>query len=151
MNLHYAPLSEELYSHIPEEFRPRLCVDSRGVMATDEEGVLQAAMIADSWSLNSCQIHIYIANPFVLKNGFAEEVFGFIFGDESGREIIIGVTPAGNHKALKFIEHMGFVEAYRIKDGFKKGEDYVMTLCHKADCKYISHEPKQLELEMNYG
>ncbi len=150
MNLVFVPLNEMLYSRIPEEYRPRLCVDSRGVMAVDmETHELQAAMIADSWSLNSCQTHIYIGNPFVLRHGFVEEVFGFVFGDDSGRELIIGVTPANNHKALKFIERVGFVEHSRIKDGFKKGVDYVMTLCHKKDCKYISHEPRQLEL--NYG
>lgn len=150
MNLIFVPLSEMLYSHIPEEHRPRLCVDSRGVMAIDEDtGELQAAMIADSWSFNSCQTHIYIANPFVLKHGFAEAVFGFVFGEDSGRELIIGVTPADNDKALKFIEKVGFIEQFRIKDGYKKGVDYVMTTCRKEDCKYISHEPKQMEL--NYG
>ena len=150
MNLTFKPLTEQLYSHIPEDYRPRLCVDSRGVMAVDQDsGKLEAAMIADSWSLNSCQTHIYIANPFVLKHGFAEEVFGFVFGEESGRELIIGVTPADNAKALKFIKSVGFVEHSRIKDGYKKGVDYIMTLCHKEDCKYISHEPRQMEL--SYG
>jgi hypothetical protein len=31
----------------------------------------------DSWTDNSVQIHIWIANPLILKHGFAEEVFGF--------------------------------------------------------------------------
>ena len=150
MNMIFVPLTEELYSHIPAEYRPRLCVDSRGVMALDEEsGDLQAAVIFDSWSYNSCQIHVWIGNPFVLKHGFAEAVFGFSFGADSGRELVIGVTPADNDKALKFIKNIGFIEAYRVKDGYKKGVDYVMTTIRKEDCRYISHDPVQTELD--YG
>lgn len=152
MNVIFVPLSEQLYGLIPTDYRPRMCVDSRGVFAIDKDTKeLLAACIFDSWSFNSCQIHIYIANPFVLKHGFAEEVFGFAFGSESGREIIIGVTPADNERAIKFIKNIGFEEVARIKDGYKKGVDYVLTQIRKEDCKWISHDPVQLELEMGNG
>jgi len=103
----FVKLQEHHYNAIPEDYRPRVCADTTGIVAIDEVEGLVAVCIFDSWSYNSCQIHIYIKNPFVLKHGFAEEVFGFVFSPESGREIVIGVTPADNDRALKFIKGIG--------------------------------------------
>ena len=123
-------------SYIPQNARPNACADTKGVMAVDEEGIPQAICVLDSWSFNSVMIHIWIENAFVLKHGFAEEVFNYVFND-AGRNLIIGVTPADNPKALKFIKHMGFVEIFRIKDGHAKGVDFVITECRKENCRYI--------------
>lgn len=121
-------------TYMPEEARPIMMADTKGITAFDEKGLPVAVCVFDSWSYNSCQIHIWIENAFVLRSGFAEEVFNFVF--DSGRTMIIGVTPADNDKALKFIKHMGFEEVYRIKDGYKIGVDYVITEIHKENCRY---------------
>ena len=122
--------------YMPSDARPKLCEDTRGIMAI-KDGVPQAMAVFDSWSINSCMIHIWIGNPFVLKHGFAEAVFGYVFSEESGRELIIGITPSDNEKALKFIRHMGFTDKCKIKDGYAKGVDYVVTEMRKKHCRYI--------------
>ena len=119
---------------IPSEARPLIVEDTRGITAEHEDEV-QAVCILDSWSPNSCMIHIWIANPFVLRHGFAEEVFKYVF--DSGRELIIGNTPSNNPMALKFIKNIGFKEVFRLKDGFDKGVDYVITEMRKSDCRYL--------------
>lgn len=134
----FVPLNEQLYEAIPSKAQPRVCKDTRGICAVDDQGQLVAACLFDSWTHNSCMIHIYIGNPFVLKHGFAEEVFNFVFSEQSGRELIIGCTPADNTKALKFIKHIGFEEVHRIKDGYKKGVDFVITEMRKEKCRWLT-------------
>ena len=119
------------------EARPNLCEDTRGITALNDEGIPEAVCVFDSWSYNSCIIHIWIGNPFVLRHGFAEEVFKFAFSEESGRTKIIGITPSDNQKALKFIKNIGFYEIGKIQDGFKVGVDYVLTEMTKDKCKYF--------------
>ena len=135
MNFHALHRTDLKY--MPSTARPNICEDTRGITATDDDGIPQAVCVFDNWSYNSCMIHIWIENAFVLRHGFAEEVFQFAFSEESGRELIIGITPADNDKALKFIKHIGFVEVYRIKHGYKKGVDYVVTEMHKDKCRYL--------------
>jgi len=80
---------------------------------------------------------MYIKNPFVLKHGFPEEIANFVFGEASGRELLIGVTPADNAQALKFNRHMGMVEISRIPNGYAKGIDYVITTMTKDECRWF--------------
>ena len=149
----FVSMMPKLYAMIPDEAKPRLCSDTKGICALDEDDdyKLVAAAVMDTWSHNACQIHIYIDNPFILRHGFQEEVCGFIFGEASGRELVIGVTPSDNKKALKFNRHMGMEEQHRIKDGYDKGIDYVVTTMRKQDCKWIDHTPVQQELDLAVG
>jgi ribosomal protein S18 acetylase RimI-like enzyme len=71
----------------------------------------------------------------VLRHGFQEEVFRFVFG--SGRKVIIGRTPSDNEKALKFNRHMGFEEIARIPDAYEEGIDCVITQLRKDNCKWL--------------
>ena len=121
------------------EARPNICEDTKGITALDGDNVPQAVCVLDGWSPNSCIIHIWINNPFVLKHGFAEEIFNFVFSEESGRTKIIGVTPSDNLKAVKFIKNIGFKEVYRISDGYKVGVDYVVTEMNKDKCRYYNN------------
>jgi len=73
----------------------------------------------------------------VLRHGFAEEAFNFVFSEESGREVIVGVTPADNAKALKFIRNIGFEDQGVIPDGFKVGVDLIITTMRKEKCRWI--------------
>lgn len=117
---------------MPVGARPNMCEDTVGIVAR-RDGQALAIAVMDNWSFNSCLIHIWIDNPIVLRHGFADEVFRFVF--DSGREKILGLTPANNRKALKFIKHLGFKELYRIKDGYKQGVDFVLTEMDKRKYK----------------
>ena len=121
------------------ESRPNICEDTKGITALDGDNVPQAVCVFDGWSPNSCIIHIWINNPFVLKHGFAEEVFNFVFSEESGRTKIIGITPSDNLKALRFIKHIGFKEIFRISDGCEVGVDFVVTEMNKDKCRYYNN------------
>ena len=141
--IYFVPLHQTHWEQIPEDARPRYCEDTRGVIAVNDNGEMQAACILDTWTKNACQIHIYIKNPFVLKHGFQQEVFNFVFS--SGRELIVGVTPSDNAKALKFIRHMGFTDVTTIPDGYEKGVDFIITQLRKENCAWIGEADGQQE------
>jgi len=86
---------------------------------------------------------MYVKNPFVLKHGFQEEIANFVFGEASGRELLIGVTPADNTRALKFNKNMGMVEIARIPDGYDKGIDYVITTMKRDECRWCKEPAVQ--------
>ena len=132
----FTTLSPADLSYMPQNARPIIMDDTKGITAWGDDGIPQAVCVLDSWSYNSCQIHIWIENAFVLKHGFAEEVFKYVF-DTCNRNLIIGVTPADNPKAIKFIKHIGFEEIFRIRDGYREGVDYVVTEIRKENCRYI--------------
>lgn len=132
----FVPLQEWHWPQIPDEGKPALSADIKGIVALNEAGELEAACCFDSWAFNSCQIHIYIKNPFVLKHGFAAEVFKYAFVT-CGKGKVIGVTAADNLKALKFIKNIGLKEIFKIKDGYKKGVDFVLTELNREDCRWL--------------
>ncbi len=123
--------------YMADNAKPCVTEDSRGITAL-KDGEPVAVCIMDNWSHNSCMMHIWIGNPMVLRHGFAEEVFGFVFSN--GREKVIGITPSDNQKALKFNAHIGFQEIGRIKDGYKVGVDFVLTELNKSECRFINGE-----------
>ena len=134
--MNFTALHPRDLGYMPQNARPNMCEDTKGIIAWGDDDIPVAVCVLDTWSFNSCQIHIWIENAFVLKHGFAEEVFNYVF-NTSGRNMIIGVTPSDNPKALKFIKHIGFVELFRIKDGHQQGVDYVVTEIRKEKCRYI--------------
>lgn len=137
----FIPLQEQHWPLIPDEGKPTLSAGTKGIVAVDEAEKLVAACTFDNWAFNSCQIHIYIANPFVLKHGFAQEVFEYAF-NTCGKGIVLGVTAADNLKALKFIKNIGLTEIFRIPDGYKDGVDFILTQLRKEDCRWINQNPR---------
>ena len=141
MKIRFEALTKINWAMLPESAKPRLCDDSRGIIAFDEHDNMVAGTVMDSWTDNSCMIHVFIGNPFALKHGFAHEVFNYAF-NIANRGVIIGCTPADNKKALKFNANMGFEEQTRIKDGYAEGVDFVITQLRKENCKFIAQQEK---------
>ena len=117
--------------------RPPQSETTRGITALIN-GQPRAVCVLDNWSDSSCMIHIWIGSSIVLRRGFLEAIFEYVFND-SGKCKIIGSTPSDNLKALKFIKRVGFNEIARIKDGHRVGVDYVITEMNKDTCRFIHH------------
>jgi hypothetical protein len=112
------------------------CEDSRGIVAYDDKNRIAACCVFDSFTADSCNVHIAIDNPLVIRSGFLKEIFRYLFV-ESGRKRIFGFIPANNEKSLNFSKHVGWVEDKRITNGFATGIDYVVLCMEKADCRWI--------------
>lgn len=114
----------------------RPSIDSTAVVAIDDSDEIQAMCLMDTWTNSSCQCHIAIDNPMVLRHGFLEQCFNFAFV-EADRCVMVGLVPEDNKKALKFNERIGFKEEYRLKNGYDYGTDYVVMVLHREDCEYV--------------
>jgi RimJ/RimL family protein N-acetyltransferase len=139
VTFHFYGLQPKDLPDIPEMYRPRLCEDTRGVLVRDDSHTPVALATMDSWYPNSCMMHMWIGNPFVLRHGFAEEVSNFVFGEESGREKVIAVMPSNNPKVLKLAKHIGFEYVSTIKDGCAKGVDLLVHEMNKQNCRWVTH------------
>lgn len=106
----------------------------RGVAQRGEDGTLEACILYDTWTENSVQVHSYIREGCRPSRLWLREIFRFPF--ENGRDLIIGLTPSYNEKALRFNKHIGFTVKYVQKDGFAKGVDNVLQEIRESECKW---------------
>ena len=125
------------YNYLKGVIKCVLCEDTKGIVAI-RDGQVVAAMVADSWAHNSCQVHVGVSDPLALKHGLHKEFANWVF-NVCGRGMIIGLTPSNNKKARKLNKHFGFKEIFIIPDGFDKGIDYVVTQIKREDCKYLTN------------
>lgn len=111
--------------------------DTAGIMAIDEDtDTTVGACIMDNWTANSVQTHFMITSPMVLKHGFIQIMFDFVF-NHHGKKYMYGLVPGNNEKALKLNAHMGFTEKCRMPEAFAENVDYVLMELTKQNCKYL--------------
>lgn len=127
---------------IQAQAAPILCEDTKGIVVV-RDGARVAAAVFDSWSPNSCLAHLIIQDPFVIRHGFLHEAFKFVFLTH-GRELMTGLTPADNLKALKLNKHIGFRELCRIPNGHKPGIDSVLQIMTRAECRWLELPQKRV-------
>lgn len=117
------------------------CEDTIGIVAYDDSGI-KAVCVADSFTVDACCVHFAIDSPIVIRRGFFAEISRHLFV-VCRRERIFGLVPANNSKALKLDEHIGFTEAARIPNGFKKGVDTVVLVMEKENCRWLAEEHRE--------
>jgi hypothetical protein len=114
------------------------CEDTAGIMAMDaDQRVPVGACLMDNWTNNSVQCHFMLTTPMLLKHGFLEECFGFIFKNQNVN-FVYGLVPANNDKAVKLNTHMGFTVKTRLEEAYDVGTDYLLMQLKREDCKYIT-------------
>jgi hypothetical protein len=89
----------------------------------------------DQWTGSSCTMHVAVDRPALLTRKFIEAAFAFPFVTV-GCDVVIGIVPSVNLKALEFDKRLGFVEHCRIKDAYPDG-DMVLLSLRKEDCKWL--------------
>jgi len=119
--------------------QPVFCEGMKGIIALRDNGSIAGGVILDSWTPNSCQVHIGAETPMVWKHGLHKEIFKYVF-ETCGRKFMFGFTPSTNDKAISFNKHVGFKEVYRVPDGHSDGTDFIVYRLDKADCEYLESE-----------
>ncbi len=117
------------------------CEDSQGVVA-HEQGRIAAVCVIDSFSPDSCNVHLAIDSPIVIRHGFLHEICRHVFFT-CNRNHFFGMVPSNNARALKFNEHIGMYEVARIPDGVGTGTDYVILRMDKSECRWITQPIKE--------
>tara|TARA_R110001606_G_scaffold73033_2_gene168264 strand:- start:1352 stop:1804 length:453 start_codon:yes stop_codon:yes gene_type:complete len=139
MDVVFVPTDPTHIRYMPDHAVPRMCEDTRGITALDVKKGPLGISLMDSWSENSVQIHMWIGNPLIIRYGFLQEVFGFVFSEESGRTIAMGMMPSDNRKVLNFSAHIGMEEVCRVPDIYADGIDSVISVMKKENCRWIEN------------
>jgi hypothetical protein len=141
--IYFKPLSTKVeWDWFKERTHVIRCEDTQGIVAYNDAGDLMGVLVADSFSPDSCNVHMAIDNPIVIKYGFLNEIGNHLF-NVCKRSHIFGLVPSNNKRAIKFDKHIGFTEVARIPDGVGTGTDYVILRMDRVDCPWIAHEEEQ--------
>ena len=117
------------------------CEDTQGIVAYDGRGI-QAIAVFDSFTVDACNVHFAIHNPFVIRSGFLVQIAIHLFVT-CGRNRIFGLVPSTNKKALKLDTHIGMKEVTRVPDALAKGVDYVVLRMNKDECRWLPEELRE--------
>lgn len=115
------------------QYRPTM--GARGVKLV-LDGMIRAMVAYDSWTPASVQMHVFVEHPRYMSRAFIRECLSYPFV-QCDRELVVGVTPGDNDAALSFNRRIGFVEKYRIVDGWSPGVDLVLQEMRRGDCKWL--------------
>jgi hypothetical protein len=107
-------------------------------MAVKDTGEIKAAAVFDSFTASSCNIHLAIESPIVLRYGFLEAVAHEVFINRN-RKRIFGLTPSDNMAARKFNEHIGMKHVAEIPDAFDDGVGYIITRMDRQSSPWLQH------------
>lgn len=96
-----------------------------------------AVVAYDNWTHNSVFIHCWskATSPWFDRR-FLREMFRYPF-EICGKGLVIGCTQGDNTPVLEFGRRVGFVEKYRVKDGWKLGTDLVIQEMRREDCRWL--------------
>jgi RimJ/RimL family protein N-acetyltransferase len=119
------------------EHNPILRVeDTSGIICYDEitDEKLGAA-IFDNWTQNSVQMHV-VGNFRAFKHGLMKEFTRYIFND-CDKEVIYAFIPSDNVRSRRLATRMNFTVLAVLKNGYKKGVDYLMVELKKEHCNQL--------------
>jgi hypothetical protein len=137
VKVQFVPISGDNWWWVTKQTDAELTPRTKGIVAISDDGRILACAVFDSWTYSSAQVHIAIENRLAIRHGFIEECMHYFF-NSCDRKVLIGLTPSNNERALKFIKNVGFVELFRVKDGFDVGVDYVVQEMRKENCRWIN-------------
>ena len=140
--MNFRPInSNEDWNWVRQRAHCILCEDSQGIVAYDERGI-QAIAAFDSFTVDACNVHFAIANPYVIRHGFLHEIARHLF-IQCNRKRIFGLVPSTNKKALKLDKHIGMEEVATIPDALADGIDYVVLRMNRKDCRWLPEELRE--------
>jgi L-amino acid N-acyltransferase YncA len=107
----------------------------KGIKAIDDEGKILGFVGMDAWTPNSVSMHVAVDDPAVGKGRLIPESFRYAFGED--RQVVLGVTPENNRRALALAERLGFVAVYTVKDGWAPGVGLVIQEMRRENCRWL--------------
>ena len=137
MKVFYKRLDKDYeWSWLVDRAAPKQMQDTQGIVAYDERGLILAVCAMDSWSHDNCSVHFAIDKPMVIRRGFLNECFRYVFIDR-GLKRVFGLIPSDNDRAHKLDLHIGFREVARVPNGCYEGVDYIVVCIEKDECRWL--------------
>ena len=140
--MQFKPMTEQFeWDWFKEKTHVIRCEDTQGIVAFDERGI-QAMGVFDTWTVDSCCVHLCVDNPTAIRRGLLHELGHYAF-NVCGRTHMFGLVPSNNPRALKLNKHIGWCEVTTIPDGICTGVDVVVMRLNKEDCRWIAQPVKE--------
>lgn len=114
-----------------------LSPDARGLVAVDASDAVRGGVLYDSWTATSAQVHMAASTPMAGR-ALLPAAFEYPF-QEAGRRVLLAFVREGNTASVKVTRHLGFREAYRVRDGAAPGEALILFELRREECRYL-HE-----------
>jgi hypothetical protein len=109
--------------------------DMNAIKAIDASGKIRGMVGYCNWTKNCVQMHMAVDAPIVWRSLLRPAlVYPF---SEVGVGMVVGVIRGNNRPSLRFAKAAGLTEVWRLKDGFRAGEDWVFLQLLKEDCRYL--------------
>jgi len=104
------------------------------------DGTIRGVVGFDDWNGASCQMHVAGEGYWVTRD-FLRHVFAYVF-DTAGLNMVIGVVPSGNTRALRFDKHVGFKVVATLEGAHPDGSLVIVSL-KREDCRYLERKDGQ--------
>ena len=101
----------------------------------ERHGELVAGVIVDHYNKASACLHVAGTGKYWLTREFLRFVFGYVF-EQLRLNVILGFVPSWNTQALRFDQHLGFIEQCRIPAAVPHG-DLVILAMRREQCRYL--------------
>lgn len=111
---------------------------AKGVEVVDSAGRVRGQVVLDNWTAGAVQAHMAVDTP-VAWRALLPAAFDWAFR-QAGKLTMLAVIPAGNARALRFTQHVGFRECWRLRDGCAPGEDMVFHEMRATECRWLQQE-----------
>lgn len=99
---------------------------------TDDGEILGMVGFTD-WRPNSFQMHVAVDSPARCRK-LLTEAFGYAFAE---RGVAVGLTSAGNERAVTLARKLGFRQLARIPEGHAPGVDLIVFAMRKTECRWL--------------
>lgn len=110
-------------------------LDFRAIEAVDGSGEIRAMVGYDRWTHNSVNAHIAVDAPIALRS-IVPAAFAYPF-QQVGYGVIVAPVAADNLASMRLCQGLGFRDAYRIRDGHKRGVDLVLWEMRREACRHL--------------
>jgi len=119
---------------IEEQTQAALSKHASAVVA-DEGGKIVGMVAFDSWTESAATGHMAVVRPSVWCR-LLGPAFDYVFRQQK-RWILYGVIPADRHRALRFVEGIGFRIRSKLPDGWARGVDMIVWEMRREGCRFL--------------
>lgn len=133
--IHIFPAPVESWSWLCERVGIFPTPQFKGIVAVKESGKIIGMVGYDQWTDNSVFMHVALDEPIAVRP-LLKHAFTYPF-QQCGRRVALATVVSDNEKSKRFVNHLGFSEIARVKDGHSDGKDLVLYAMRREGCKWV--------------